>query len=38
MSIKVPGNPLESQGGLHSSASQTLMHGKVLWEFVKTQI
>lgn len=35
MSIKLSGNFLESQGGLHSSASQTLTHGLFLRDLLK---
>lgn len=38
MSIKPPGNSLEPQGGLHSSASQTSTHGPTLEQLVKIQI
>lgn len=35
MSINPPGNSLESQGGLHSSASQALMCGQIFGSLFK---
>lgn len=35
MSINPTGSSLESQGGLHSSASQTSVNGQILWNSFK---